>query len=551
MAFDLAIGRGLRRPAAALEILVVALAALAAAADPGGDAASDWSYAGNDLQNTRNAAAEHAIGVDNAAALHVKWAFAALGGIRATPTSVGGSVYVPDSGGFLHRLDADTGVPVWSIKLSEVLGQPSLVIASRTSPVVFGNKVIIGTVRVCTGPRAAQVCPFPSAVVALNKSTGALLWSTQVDDHPYATLVGSPVVFGTRLFIGVSSNEETPASFPDYPCCSFRGSMLALDVNTGQILWKTSTVPPGYAGGAIWSSTPVVDLVRNSVYFTTGNDYMLPAAVLQCVIDHLDAPQTDPEAPLPADPAEIEACYDPGNHFDSIVAVRPDTGAVRWSFRGLVYDNFVGACFVPFLGAFCPNPHGPDYDFGAGANLFHVSDAKGGRDLLGAGEKSGVYWAVDPDSGERVWSTKVGPGGDNGGIQFGTSVDGARVYIAENNRPIPFGRPPVPYMLPSGQVIDYGSFAALDATTGSILWQVPNPVGGENTGQTTVANGVVYACERAQGRMFAFDASSGALLWDFASGGSCTGGPSVVKGSVYWGNGTGPTGNKLYAFTVD
>src|SRR5258705_153499 len=146
MAFDLAIGRGLRRPAAALEILVVALAALAAAADPGGDAVSDWSYAGNDLQNTRHAAEEHAIGVDNAAALHVKWAFAALGGIRARPTSVGGSVYVSDSGGFLHRLDAETGVPVWSIKLSEVLGQPSLVIASRTSPVVVGNKVIVGTV---------------------------------------------------------------------------------------------------------------------------------------------------------------------------------------------------------------------------------------------------------------------------------------------------------------------------------------------------------------------------------------------------------------------
>jgi polyvinyl alcohol dehydrogenase (cytochrome) len=151
-----------------------------------------------------------------------------------------------------------------------------------------------------------------------------------------------------------------------------------------------------------------------------------------------------------------------------------------------------------------------------------------------------------------VWSRKVGPGGDNGGIQFGTAVDGEHVYIANNNRMIPFGRPPVTYTLPSGQVINYGSFAALDAATGEIAWQVANPVvGGENTGAVTVANGVVFACERAQGRMFAFDAASGALLWSFASGGSCSSGAAVARGTVYWGNQTGPTGNTVYAFSVD
>lgn len=521
-------------------LLVVLSLALPAQGLPGGGI--DWRYAGNDLQNTRNAAQEHIIGVNNAAYLHVKWAFTAHGGVMATPTTQGGSVYVPDGGGYLHRIDAETGEAIWSINLASLFEIADALIVSRSSPVVVGNKVIFGTVRFCEGPRAEQVCRLPASMAAVDKNTGALLWSTPVDSHPYATLTATPVVFGNRIFVGVSSHEETPASFPDYPCCTFRGSMMALDVNTGAIIWKTHSVPPGYAGGAIWSSTPVVDVRRHSVYFTTGNNYMIPDSVLECVNDN------------EGDPAAIDACNDPNNWFDAIVAVDPDTGAIKWGARVEGYDNFVGSCLVPFLGAECPSPAGPDYDFGQGVGLFHVDGPRGGRDLIGAGQKSGVYWALDPDNGQLVWSQEVGPGGTLGGMMWGSAVDGSRVYVSENNGPTPpFGIPPAPfYTLPSGEVIDYGSYAALDAATGEIVWQVPNPVAGTNTGPVTVANGVVFACERGpEGHMFAFDAATGELLWDFNSGATCQGGAAVVKGIVYWGSGRGASGNTLYAFSVE
>jgi polyvinyl alcohol dehydrogenase (cytochrome) len=169
-------------------------------------------------------------------------------------------------------------------------------------------------------------------------------------------------------------------------------------------------------------------------------------------------------------------------------------------------------------------------------------------DLTGAGQKSGIYFALDPDNGSLVWSQILGPGGENGAMEYGSAVDDHYVYVAEADAAQVNHVPPF-YTLPSGQVINYGSVAALDRATGRIVWQVPSPVGtvpcpagspvtcgGYHTAPTTVANGVVSNCARdALAHMFAFDAATGALLWSFASGGSCgAAGAAVVKGTVYW-----------------
>jgi polyvinyl alcohol dehydrogenase (cytochrome) len=205
---------------------------------------------------------------------------------------------------------------------------------------------------------------------------------------------------------------------------------------------------------------------------------------------------------------------------------------------------------------------GPDLDFGAAPNLFTVTDPATGqpRQVLGIGQKSGVYWALDPDTGTVVWSTKTGPGGLGGGVEFGTAVDDDRVYVAEantDNEPFLLTAGPL-----AGQTISTGLWSALNPATGAIMWQTPDPAGSKNPGFVTVANGVLYAgsAAGAGGNMHALDASTGAVLWSFASGGSVFSAPAVVHGMLFWGSGytrnaACPSGfnsctanNTLYAF---
>ena len=198
------------------------------------------------------------------------------------------------------------------------------------------------------------------------------------------------------------------------------------------------------------------------------------------------------------------------------------------------------------------------WDFaGSGANVFRARINRRWRDVVGIGQKSGVYWAFDADTGEYLlWSTLVGPGSDPGGIQWGTALDGKRIYAAIGHNT---GQP---YRLPSGQVITGGSWAALDASTGKILWQTPDPQGAPDLAALTVANGVLYGGSMAHNgdQMYALDAATGKILWRFHAGeaanrGSVVAGPAVVDGTVYWGSGYGRTGGvgntKFYAFSID
>jgi polyvinyl alcohol dehydrogenase (cytochrome) len=213
----------------------------------------------------------------------------------------------------------------------------------------------------------------------------------------------------------------------------------------------------------------------------------------------------------------------------------------------------------------CPQPSGPDFDFGQGPALFTVNTAKGRpRDLLGAGEKSGVYWALDPSTGAVVWSTQAGPGGIGGGLQWGSSTDGSRIYVSDANTEKKAWT--LVNSRNSTTTTTGGIWSALDAATGQILWQTADPTGAKDGGAVTAANGVVYVGSLAPtvtvgnttivpNTMYALNAATGAILWAFQSGGSVNSGAAVANGVVYWGSGYGNFGagtanNKLYAFTA-
>jgi len=311
----------------------------------------------------------------------------------------------------------------------------------------------------------------------------------------------------------------------------------------------------GFTGTAVWGSTPVIDLKRNSVYVTTGNNYTVPNAILACAGSGGTADQ-------------IRACVatvngSAQNFFDAIVSMDLNTGAVKWAKSVMPTDAWTVACF--FAGPNCPDNAGPDYDFGQGPALFSINTPSGKKEVLGAGQKSGIYWLVNPDDGSELWHTQVGPGSTLGGLQWGSAVDEKQIYTAVSNNYY------IPHLMTkgpgAGTTVAGGFFAALDPATGAVNWEnagttppafnaQPGQVA-SNTGMVTVANNVVFAgALDAAGTMYAFNAVTGEKLWSFESGGSINSGAAVVDGTVYWGSGysnfgLGTANNKMYAFSTD
>ena len=170
---------------------------------------------------------------------------------------------------------------------------------------------------------------------------------------------------------------------------------------------------------------------------------------------------------------------------------------------------------------------------------------------MGAGQKSGDYWLMDATTGQVLWRASPGPGSTLGGIEWGTATDGKRIYVAETN----YFR--IPFQTAGGQTINYGSWAAIDAATGSIAWQTPDPEGGIDLGPTSVSNGVVYAGSLT-GDMYALDANSGEVLWKYQGEGASNASPAVVGNTLCWGNGynhlgipEGSPSTSFYAFSLN
>jgi polyvinyl alcohol dehydrogenase (cytochrome) len=479
----------------------------------------EWPLWGYDTSNTRNAAHENIITKANVGSLKVKWVFTTAGDVSATPTVDSQAIYFPDWGGYLYKLDKDTGNLIWKHKVSEFTGitqpPPGSFIngsLSRNGPALVDNLVIFGDLT-------------SANVMAVDKKTGNLVWKTLVESHPLAVITSSPMVYNDVVYLGVSSLEEVVAGSPGYTA-TFRGSVVALDVTTGHILWRTYTIPPNsgtppyYTGGAVWGSSPAVDPARQSLYVTTGNNYTVPTSAANCVLG-----------------GDGISCLDPSDYFDSVLALDLRTGGIKWSRRLWGPDFFNFNCSV-----FCF-----DFDFGSAPNLFRVQSAHGPQDIVGAGQKSGIYWAFDPHTGSILWNTSVGPGSSVGGIEWGSATDGTRIYIAiANGDGLPYPNNPG---LGNG-----GSWAALDAATGRILWQIPTPQNAMALGPMTVADQVVFAPSMS-GDMVALDSATGATLWSYHANGSVVAGPAIVNGVVYWGSGysnltLGTGNNQLFAFSI-
>jgi polyvinyl alcohol dehydrogenase (cytochrome) len=427
-------------------------------------------------ENT-HAISTRAAGLGRSAAgrLRLKWSLAFPNAVRARsqPAVAGGLIFVGSQDGTVFALDRRSGCARWTFRASAEVRTGIVVSPWRAGDTAAQPRLYFGDVI--------------GNVYAVKARTGGLVWKQKPDPHPSATITASPVLEGDQLLVPVSSLEEGRSTDPNYGCCTFRGSVVAYQAATGKVNWQTfMTDPPvvqgvnaagakryGPSGVALWNS-PAIDHLRGRLYIATGDNYSTPTSDLS----------------------------------DSVLALDLKTGAVVWSYQALGKDGWTAACGAANK-ANCPPEDGPDFDFGAAAILAHASD---GRDLVLAGAKSGVVFAIDPDTGKLIWTTKVGRGGVIAGIHFGMAAVGDRLFVPVSD--VPDGKtypdPAKPGMY------------ALDIKTGAFLWQTPAPDvchgvpfchPGYAAAITATPQLVVAGSD--DGHLRTYDAASGKVLWDY------------------------------------
>ena len=471
--------------------------------------------------------------------LKLKWAFS-LGeeiSARSQPAVAGGRIFFATSTGSVYSLDAKTGCIYWTSAIDGGV---------RSAVVVGPGK----------GGKDGVYFGAGRDAYALDAETGALLWKATVADHFAAIVTAAPLLHRGVLYFGVSSFEETLPPLPTYECCTFRGSVVALKADTGDVVWRTYTIADapkpteknkagtqmyGPSGAGVWS-TPTYDEKRDIVYAATGDDYSHPAAKTS----------------------------------DSVLALDGKTGKLLWSRQVTEGDVYNNACAMPGNPG-CPPPAGHDFDFGQSPIL--VALANGHRELV-IGQKSGVAYALDPDKeGAILWQTRVGEGGPLGGIMWGSATDGEKAYVAESDlafkgiAPDKNATQGYRLLLNSSQG---GGLFALDLKTGEKVWSAPpahdcgdrdNCSPAQSQAVTAIPN--VMFSGSLDGHLRAYSSSDGKVLWDVdtvrdyttvngqpAHGGSLDGpGPVVVNGMLYVSSGYGQyggmPGNVFLAFSVD
>src|SRR5262245_44300390 len=427
---------------------------------------ADWNGWGYDIGNSRFQP-KPGLSAADVSKLTLLWAFGFPNGnsAYAQPTAAGGRVFIGADTGFVYALDAASGCVHWSFR---------------------ANAGVRTAVSIGRGSGAQRFLAYfgdvKGNVYAIDADSGARIWSDRIDRHPVARVTGAPTLVDGRLYVPLSSLEESGAGNPGYPCCTFRGGVASYDAQSGRRLWTSYTIAEqpvplrktskgtqllGPAGAGVWSS-PSVDLKRRAVYVATGNGYTEPAA----------------------------------RGSDAVIAFDLDTGRRLWTKQVMADDAYVRDCpgrYRPQVpkenkSETCPDDLGPDMDFG---NAPILRTLPGGRSLVVIGQKDGHAWALDVDkAGAVVWSRQVGLGIDNGGgaIMWGSAADDRLAYF------------------PVMRAAESLGVAALRLQTGELAWRASPADGGG--APVTVVPGLLFF-GASSGTVYAYSTQDGKALWRF------------------------------------
>jgi len=468
---------------------------------------------------------------EQAAELKLKWSFAFPGALRArSQPAVGwGAVYTGSQDGTVYAFDLDSGCVQWTFQAAAEV-RTGIVLTQQDPPLALFGDIL-------------------AKFYAVNALTGELVWQRRVDDHPSATLTGTAALHDGRVYIPVSSLEVIPAADPNYACCTFRGSVLALDAMTGAEVWRHYTIAQAPrkvgetshstarlapSGAPVWSS-PTIDVERNLLYVGTGENYSSPA----------------------------------DGNSDAIIAISLSTGERVWQTQSTAGDAWNVACMMTD-NPNCPAERGPDFDHGS--SILLVPIANGQAEVLAAGHKNGTVFVLDPDqAGAVLWSERVGRGSIQGGVHFGMSAANGVVYVPINDM----------NDTRNGDFLDpqlaRPGVASIDLDERAVLWQhVQSNTCGDLrpfcdpgiSAPLTSSPGVVFA-GHLDGFVGAYDTSDGAIIWAYdtttehkgtngviGQGGSMSGaGPTVASGHLIINSGYGlyfhEPGNLMLVFAPD
>ncbi len=442
-------------------------------------------------------------GIDksNAGRLKLKWALAFPNALRARsqPALAGGAIFVGSHDGTVFALDRNTGCARWTFHAAAEV-RTGMVVApwkagdAKADPLLYFGDLV-------------------GNVYAVKARTGQEVWRFKADEHPNVTITAAPTLHKGTLYVSVSSLEVAAVADPQHPCCTFRGSLVALDAATGTEKWRGFTIDElpavtgknsagldltGPSGAPIWN-TASIDEKRGQLYVGTGENYSSPAT----------------------------------GTSDSIIAFDMKTGKKKWVWQATPHDAWNTACERADT-TNCPKENGPDFDFGAGTMLVHASN---GRDYVVGGQKSGALHAVDPDTGKHLWTTKVGRGGVVAGIHFGIAARGDTVFAPVSD--VPDGKK-YPEEARPGM---YG----IDVMTGEYVWKAPSndTCAGKQfchpgySGAITATDDLVMAGAN-DGFLRFYDAATGKVVWEFdtAADFKTVNGTTARGGSM--GGGTAP-----------
>jgi polyvinyl alcohol dehydrogenase (cytochrome) len=484
-----------------------------------------WNGWGQNVENTRYQP-EPGISASEVAHLKLKWAMAVSGSRSGEPIVAGGRLFTNDTASSVYSLDAKSGCAYWrfnaegptrsTISLAPLPGGPSRIAAFFTDAAGY--------------------------LYALDADQGTLLWRTKIDEQRSHQFTGSVTVYQNVVYAPVSSGEEAFATDDAYPCCKFRGALVAVAADTGKILWTTFTTQSeakpfktnrlgnpmyGPAGGAIWSA-PTIDPKRGLAYVASGDSYTDVATA----------------------------------GTDAVIALDLRTGKIVWINQLTREDSYIIGCYGPLdkRHANCPTHVGVDYDLGASPTLTRRTD---GKQVILASQKSSQVYALDPDDRGRIhWEKRLSTGGPLGGSEWGHAVDGRNIYVGISDIYVIDAKP---------------QLTALSLVDGALVWNqalIKRPCRWTNvycnpgiSMAVTAMPGVVFAGSM-DGILSAYSTADGKVLWSFntgetfitttgakAEGGTLDGAGPVVAGGMlyvhsgYWGR-TGP-GSVLLAFSVD
>jgi polyvinyl alcohol dehydrogenase (cytochrome) len=422
-------------------------------ATPAPATTSGWPLYGNTITGTKSTTSA-GISSANVANLQALWQIEVGGAVSSTPVIANGVVYAASYDGNLYAVNLATGESVWTYATGAAVPEPNLGIPLG----VTGSAAVDGTT-VYVGDAAA-------VVHAIDAATGTSIWTTTVDDQPNASIWSSPVIWNGTLYIGVASVAKE---------AGFRGSVIALDAATGEVVWQTYMVPEGADGAGVFA-VPAIDEARGVLYVGTQNAY----------------------SPNPG----------PFGNPISVVALNAASGEEVWVYASPVGD-----------GSTAPTD---DVGFSASPNLFTIEFEGQQRDVVGIGQKSGEFWTLDRETGEVVWQATVSPAGFLGGME-GTSAFGSDIVVV----------PATDWPEFEGEYL--GLVSAYDAGTGLRRWTVEQEAPAASP--VAISDDIVFHAGM-DGILHAYIITNGIQLWSADLGSSASGGVAVADGVVVVGAAT-------------